>query len=406
MVTARTTSGALQVSSCRRNGRHSVYCITVSSTTDEMVSSVAGTLPCENGVFLDFSKAYDRLHRPWVLQCMASMGFGPQACQWVRLMLHSTQASAMYNGWQSPAFPTPPGVQQGSPLSPLLYVLGAQPLASHLRQQVSQDIFRPIALPYGQSAPVSHQHADDTSLHVLQPSDAQIALNTSVSLVCSATSSQLNVGKSKGFLVQSQPLVSPTVSTLPGISFIVGSEHIKHLGVLLGYQMSLACQLNFSKILHSFRAKISHWSTRGLSFLGRVHVAKQAIAASLWYHATFQSPSAALIKQLASVLSRFVASARLQLPVDDAASLAQGSAANPAELPELAPGGSLHPGRAASMLPYQAGGVGLVDVQTQIQALQAKVVSRLLEPERLAWKVFQSHWLYPPSCGATAPNTG
>ena len=140
-------------------------------------------------------------------------------------------------------------------------------------------------------------------------------------------------------------------------SDVVGSEHVKHLGVLLGYQMAAACKLTFSKIMHSIRAKISHWSTRGLSFLGRVHVAKQAIAASLWYHATFQSPPAGLIKQLASMLSRFVASAQLQLPVDDAASLAQGSAANPAELPGLASGGSLHPGRAASMLPYQAGGV-------------------------------------------------
>ena len=30
---------------------------------------------------------------------------------------------------------------------------------------------------------------------------------------------------------------------------------------------------------------------------------------------------------------------------------------------------------------------------TQVQALQAKVVSRLLEPEQLAWKVFQNHHL-------------
>ena len=30
---------------------------------------------------------------------------------------------------------------------------------------------------------------------------------------------------------------------------------------------------------------------------------------------------------------------------------------------------------------------------TQMQALQAKVVSRLLEPEQLAWKVFQNHHL-------------
>ena len=47
-----------------------------------------------------------------------------------------------------------------------------------------------------------------------------------------------------------------------------------------------------------------------------------------------------------------------------------------------------------SSLPSSKGGVGLVHVPTRVQASQAKVVSRLLEPERLAWKVFQ---LYHPS---------
>ena len=45
-------------------------------------------------VFLDFSKAYDRLSRPWVLSCMHSMGFGHNACKWVSIMLANTSASA------------------------------------------------------------------------------------------------------------------------------------------------------------------------------------------------------------------------------------------------------------------------------------------------------------------------
>ena len=150
-------------------------------------------------VFLDFSKAYDRLDRQWVSRCMTSMGFGPRACQWVSIMLHSTTATVAFNGWQSASFPEASGVQQGSPLSPLLYVIAAQPLASHLRQQAHQGLLRPILMPDGQPAPVCHQHADDTTLHVLQPADAQLALSGSVALFCSATGSQLNVSKSRGF---------------------------------------------------------------------------------------------------------------------------------------------------------------------------------------------------------------
>ena len=66
------------------------------------------------------------------------------------------------------------------------------------------------------------------------------------------------------------------------------------------------------------------------------------------------------------MLSRFVSSAQLQIPIDDAASLAQGFAVNAAELPGLAPGGRLAQLPCCpTRLPYQAVGVGLVDVHTQ-----------------------------------------
>ena len=194
-------------------------------------------------VFLDFSKAYDRLSRSWVLQCMSSNANGQNACKWVSIVLQNTSATAAFNGWQSASFPERSGVQQGSPLSPLLYVLGAQPLASHLRRQARLGIVRPISMPNGQPAPVSHQHADDTSLHVLQPSDAQMAIDSSIALFCAASCSRLNANKSQGFLVQAQPLSSATVSALPGISFITGQQTVKHLGVRLGYDMQAACHL-------------------------------------------------------------------------------------------------------------------------------------------------------------------
>ena len=342
-------------------------------------------------VFLDFSKAYDRISRPWVLQCMSSMGFGPRSCKWVSLMLQNTSATATFNGWQSASFPERSGVQQGSPLSPLLYVLAAQPLASHLRHQAQRGVIRPITMPNGHPAPVSHQHADDTTLHVLQPSDAQVALNGSVALFCAASCSQLNASKSVGFLVQAQPLASATVAALPSISFITGQQTIKHLGVRLGYDMPAACQQTFAGIYHAISAKIRHWAARGLSFLGRVHVAKQVLAASLWYHASFQRPSPDMLKQLNSQLRRFVASAQQPSDSDPAVALLQGNLQGSAQLPCEAPGAALFPGELTSSLPLPKGGVGLVHVPTQVQALQAKVISRLLEPERLAWKVFQLH---------------
>ena len=248
-------------------------------------------------------------------------------------------------------------------------------------------------MPNGQPAPVSHQHADDTSLHVLQPSDAQMAIDSSIALFCSSRCSQLNANKSQGFLVQAQPLSSATVSALPGISFITGQQTVKHLGVRLGYDMQAACHQTFIGIYHAIKAKVCHWSACGLSFLGRVHVAKQVLAASLWYHATLQRPSKQLLNQISSQLRNYVASTQQSSHSDAGMALAQGNSQNPAQPLSQAPTASLYPGQITSSLLPAKGGVGLVNMPTQVQALQAKVVSRLLEPEQLAWKVFQNHHL-------------
>ena len=121
---------------------------------------------------------------------MSSMGFGTE-CMPVG-QHHAAQHLSHSNlQWLALcSFPERSGVQQGSPLSPLLYVIAAQPLASHLRRQSQLGIIRPITMPDGQPAPVSHQHADDTSLHVLQPRDAQVAIDTSIDLFCAASCSQ------------------------------------------------------------------------------------------------------------------------------------------------------------------------------------------------------------------------
>ena len=73
-------------------------------------------------------------------------------------MLHCTTATAAFNGWQTASFPEASGVQQGSSLSPLSYVLAAQPLASPLRLQAQLGVLRPILMPVGQPGQVSQQH--------------------------------------------------------------------------------------------------------------------------------------------------------------------------------------------------------------------------------------------------------
>ena len=78
-----------------------------------------------------------------------------------------TCAQLVYNGFRTCVFDVLSSVVQGSPLSPLVYDLCCQPLASYLLHLQRTGAIRADALPGGTPAPPSHQHADDTCLYGL-----------------------------------------------------------------------------------------------------------------------------------------------------------------------------------------------------------------------------------------------
>ena len=160
-------------------------------------------------VFLDFEKAYDRVDRPWLFSVMRALHFPQRAVLWAQLMLSGCTAMVSLNGFYSPSFPLARSVQQGSPLSVLLYVIAAQPLAAALRRAAEQGVCRPLLLPGGSPAPICHQHADDTTIHVLTPRDAAAALTGPVSDFCGASNARLHLGKCKGLLFGEQVSIDP-----------------------------------------------------------------------------------------------------------------------------------------------------------------------------------------------------
>jgi hypothetical protein len=66
--------------------------------------------------------------------------------RWIALLLEGTRAVVAFGGCLSRAFPVRAGVAQGSPLSPLLYVIVAQPLAAALRGLAAAGRITPIRL--------------------------------------------------------------------------------------------------------------------------------------------------------------------------------------------------------------------------------------------------------------------
>ena len=113
-----------------------------------------------------------------------------------------TTARVAFNGWHTTRFPVQSGVFQGSPLSPLLFVLAVQPMAAHARRLAAQQGLHALSTPLGQPAPFMHCHADDTTIHAASLADAAAILAGSISLHCQA-------GPMAACTTLGQPLAAP-----------------------------------------------------------------------------------------------------------------------------------------------------------------------------------------------------
>jgi exonuclease III len=319
--------------------------------------------------FVDLQKAYDRVSRGWVFECMRAEGFGPRAVRWVRLLLAGTQACVTYNGYFSRTFSVPSGVAQGSPLSPLLFVLAAQPLAARLRQLQRAAAFRSISLPGGEAAPPSHQHADDTALHTRTLRDLTIVWREALLPFCTASGSRVNAGKTRVLLLGSaaRSLAGEAVHAGTRAVIVPRDVPVRHLGIMLaaGAAGEEARRARFAGIAAVVRRRIARWAALPLSHEGRTHVAQQCLASTFVYHAHFSSPAPDLLASLHASVMRFVG------------------------------GGSTLglPAFAVYHLPHAMGGRGVPLLPGVVRALQAGVLVRLLHPARAVWKTAMLHRL-------------
>ena len=331
--------------------------------------------------FLDFQKAYDRVDRNWLMRCAKALGFRDGTLRWFGVMHAGTSCRVLYNGWRTDAFPIERGMFQGSPLSPPLYNIAVQPLAAALRRAQASGALRAITLPDGTNGPPSLQHADDTTLHAPTVGDLKVALDI-VEVFCRATNARLNKGKTKGMVLGSHPPVSGICPTT-GITFVERGAAIRHLGIPLSTNASLARKTMFQQGVGNLIAAKRHWAGAGLSYVGRVYIAKQVMANSMVYQASFDAPTTEQANAISSIINGYVSK---DFAGEGVLRLAVTSLA-------------------VSALPLRDGGLNAADVKTQMQSLRAKVISRYLAPQRLIWKPFfdAQFAAHSPHLGAFLP---
>lgn len=143
-------------------------------------------------VSLDQQKAFDRVNHSFLMRVLSRFGFGVHFMTWIKILYNNINSRVNVNGNISKEIQQTRGLRQGCPLSALLYVLYAEPLACSIRNNPN---IKGVPLPGGEVLKLS-QYADDLILYVADDNSLGEALGV-LDHFCVASGSKINKKKTQ-----------------------------------------------------------------------------------------------------------------------------------------------------------------------------------------------------------------
>ena len=307
-------------------------------------NNIGGTI-----LSLDQEKAFDRVEISFLLKVLERMGFGPSFRNWIGLLYTDVHSAVSVNGFLTEFFPVTRGVRQGCPLSPLLYVLVMESLASAVRADIHINGF---PLPGGNNVVKISQYADDTSSFVC--SDASLrALFGLFAKYERASGARLNQGKCQGLLL------GPCRTSFP-VDLKWKSSYIEVLGARIspdGYQ-------DWEPALKALDNVFLSWQHRRLSYRGRALVACMLGISRFWYLGSTLPVSSDLAPRITRSVFAFVWNNKREWL-----------------------------SRSSASLPLSQGGLGVVNIASKLASLRVMSVKSFLVGGFHPWKCFFRHFL-------------
>lgn len=220
---------------------------------------------------IDQQKAFDKVDHKYLFNVIEKFGFGMNFQKWIQIFYKDILSAVKCNGHLTPFFKVERSVRQGCPISAMLYVLSAEPLAMYLNN--NEDIHG-IPVPNSDLTSLVYQHADDTTVTVTDKKSVGKVFDVFKEYE-EISGSKVNVQKSEIYVLGNAPK-----AYLPNIKIL--EDAIQILGVYLGDKKHVDI-LNWKDKIVKMNRIVNMWKQRNLSLLGRATVITNLLTSRVWY---------------------------------------------------------------------------------------------------------------------------
>jgi hypothetical protein len=250
---------------------------------------------------VDFEKAYDTVSWRFLDRMMQKMGFSDGWLKWMRACIFKSSMSVLINGSPTEDFKVGRGLRQGDPPSPFLFLIAAEGLAGLMRRAVELHKFKGYHVSDNMQVQML-QFADDTILMGEGTRENLWAIKTLLRSFELVSGLKINFVKSKLYGVNIVPSFMAAGSAF--LSCRAESIPFKFLGIPVGANPRR--RATWKPVVENMEKRLSTWSSRHLSYGGRVTLINSVLSSLPLYFFSFFKAPRCVINQLVKIQRNFL----------------------------------------------------------------------------------------------------
>ena len=221
-------------------------------------------------ISIDAEKAFDKIQHPFIVKTLQKVGTEGTCLNIIKAIYDKPTANIILNGENLKPFPLRSVSRQGCPLSPVLFNIVLEVLASAIRGEKEIK-----GIQFGKEEVKLSLFADDMILYIENPKDVTRKLIEIINESGKVSGHKLNAQKPLSFLYSNEEKFEREIKeTHP---FNIATKRIKYLGITLTKETKDLYAENYKTPMKEIKDDTNRWRDIPCSWIGRIHIVKMTV---------------------------------------------------------------------------------------------------------------------------------